>query len=188
MNKALLTEVPHRYFLDLAVVYYYKLECETFGNASILVKNEHLKFWKITKKAWSGGTPDLPELLPAELLSLGGAGRWNDRPQRRISSFRRLFRCMCWQTGKISSGRQRFCFRLSAEGSEKLETDYYILPSSIHECIMVPVLDGLTPEGLHEMVKEDQWRTRRTEEILGDPYISIPEAGACWRLPALKVA
>ena len=37
-QKALLTEVPHRYFLDLAVVYYYKLECETFGNASILVK------------------------------------------------------------------------------------------------------------------------------------------------------
>ena len=45
MNRTLLEEVPHRAFLDLAVVYYYRVEDERFGNASILVKNDHMRIW-----------------------------------------------------------------------------------------------------------------------------------------------
>ena len=60
---------------------------------------------------------------------------------------------------------------------EKLQTDYYILPSSIHECMIVPVLDGLTPEGLHELVKEINEEHVAQEEILGDSVYLYTRSG-----------
>ena len=71
-------------------------------------------------------------------------------------------------------GRQEFCFpSVCRRIGEKLKPIIIFCLSSIHECMIVPVLDGLTPEGLHEMVKEINEEHVAQEEILGIPYISI---------------
>ena len=49
-NEKLLAEVPYIPYLDLAVVFYYVLENEMFGSGSILIRQEHLDFWEVTKE------------------------------------------------------------------------------------------------------------------------------------------
>lgn len=169
MNEAMLKEVPHRYFLDLAVVYYYKMENETFGNASILVKNEHLKFWQITEKELNQrALANMPDLLPANLLSLAALV---DEMTNRSTGY--LFSpnvpmYVLTNREKYFGAAEILLPSVCKRIAEKLQADYYILPSSIHECMIVPVLDGLMPKGLHEMVKEINEEHVAQEEILGD--------------------
>ena len=51
---------------------------------------------------------------------------------------------------------------------EHLQSDYYVLPSSIHECIIIPADENLNPAALHEMVKEINEEHVAPEELLGD--------------------
>lgn len=54
------------------------------------------------------------------------------------------------------------------ETAEKLETDYYLLPSSLHEMILVKDDGSLDPEALAQMVKEINATEVRPEERLRD--------------------
>ena len=45
-NKELLAEIPHRRFLDLAEVYYFVIQNELLGNATVLIRNEHTHLWQ----------------------------------------------------------------------------------------------------------------------------------------------
>ena len=168
MNQALLQEVPHRYFLDLAVVYYYKMDDSTFGSASILVKKDHLKIWKITEKELDQiALENMPELLETEFISLAGlihemTGCAEQLFQQAVPMYVLTNREKYFGAAKILL--PSVCRQIA----EKLQNDYYILPSSIHECIIVPVLEGLTAQSLHEMVKEINEEHVAEEEVLSD--------------------
>ena len=51
---------------------------------------------------------------------------------------------------------------------EKLGEDYYILPSSIHECIVIPKKEEIDPEELKIMVREINATQVQPEEVLSD--------------------
>ena len=44
-NEELLETIPGRSFLNLSVIYVYRLENVTEGNASITINNQHMKMW-----------------------------------------------------------------------------------------------------------------------------------------------
>lgn len=52
--------------------------------------------------------------------------------------------------------------------ADKLKTDFYILPSSIHEVILVPYEDSISREELKDMVNEVNCTQVPVEEILSD--------------------
>lgn len=65
----------------------------------------------------------------------------------------------------------------------RLQSDYYVLPSSIHECIIIPSDEQLDPEALHEMVKEINEEHVAPEELLGDSVYQVTvRKGSGWRL------
>ena len=51
---------------------------------------------------------------------------------------------------------------------ERLQDDFYILPSSIHECIVVPMNITTTKKELQEMVREINATQVIPEEVLSD--------------------
>ena len=57
-------------------------------------------------------------------------------------------------------------FRKKVRGM--IRGDFYILPSSIHEVILVPESFGLEPERMQEMVKEINQTGVAPEEVLSD--------------------
>ena len=54
--------------------------------------------------------------------------------------------------------------RIAAE----LGSDYYVIPSSIHECLILRADEGHTPEELNEMVAEVNRTQVSPQEILAD--------------------
>ena len=64
-NRTLLSEVPHRKFLDLAVVYYYQMRGNRVPDATILIHETHRELWGISAeeldaRAWENTLRDLP--------------------------------------------------------------------------------------------------------------------------------
>ena len=48
-NQKLLKKVPHRPFLDLAIVCYFMVDDEALGMGTVMVYNEYLSLWKISE-------------------------------------------------------------------------------------------------------------------------------------------
>ncbi len=48
-NRELLKRVPYYRFLDLAIVFLCLVESDSSGTATVLIHNEHLTYWGITR-------------------------------------------------------------------------------------------------------------------------------------------
>lgn len=167
-NTELLREVPHRRFLDLALVYYYKLDSELFGSASILVRNIHMEMWgtgeeELYRLAWENTLRLLPckFMDVVDLIEELSSSGWELDLYQEIPLF------------VLSNAEKNFGAALIVYPhilemvGEKLGMDYYVLPSSIHECIIIPMVPGLEAELLHEMVQEMNEEHVEPEEVLG---------------------
>ena len=181
-NREMLNEVPHRRFLDLAIVYYFVVPNELLGNATILIRNDHVSLWQTNERTlyrigmrntlflgWEIRPmnviirdyleeelddylkerepdrqiePDRVQQLAEEILADIYDGD-DEGPLYVLSNHRRFFGASC----------MLFTDQLKAFANLK-GSDLYILPSSIHEVILIP--QDLSPEyeALCRMVRE----------------------------------
>ena len=58
--------------------------------------------------------------------------------------------------------------KMMKEVTEKIGNEFFVLPSSIHECIIVPMADETNPSALEEMVREVNSTQVRLEERLSN--------------------
>lgn len=169
-NDFFLQQVPHCPFLDLEIIYCYLLESPSLGSCSILIRNMHLDLWDISaEKLHDDALSNTPRLLPYDfkavselLLEMLGTTPDEDieksAPLYVLTNIRRSF------------GSVNLIFPTILEAiSEKLGGDYYVLPSSVHECIILPVenADIITEEKMQQMVEEINAESVPPEEILG---------------------
>lgn len=168
-NRESLAHMPHRRFLDLAVVYYYRLEDETFGKACIVVNNEHMKMWdadpeELDDAAMSNTIRMLPyECLRIDEMLRGIAGIWPEQeygdgvPMYVLTNTEKNFGAAVLLYDSV----------LEAVG-ERLGGDFFILPSSVHECMLIPAAESMDPGELQKMVREINEGYVAEEEVLGD--------------------
>lgn len=70
-NRELLADIPHYRYLDLAIVFNCLLESDFPGNATILIRNQHMKFWSITKDdLYALALSNTPRLLQYDLRNM----------------------------------------------------------------------------------------------------------------------
>ena len=173
-NRELLQTVPHRRFLDLAIVFHCMVKSDTDGAASILIQNRHLAFWNITdEELYALALENAPSLLPPELYSMADVLKELSSPDSQfsagdipaqeilplylLSSQNRLHGAICM----LYPG-------LLSDFSARLGCSLYLLPSSIHEVLILPATYNSTPEDLADMVKEVNATQLSPEEILSD--------------------
>ncbi len=73
-NKELLLDVPHREFLDLSLVFAVLVEADNDGTAVMLIKDLHMRQWKVTKEQlWNVAKENTKRLLPAECFGMNFA-------------------------------------------------------------------------------------------------------------------
>lgn len=157
-DDSLLKELPHRNYLDLAIVYYYVVDIDKdFGRGTITLRLEHLSHWGV-------GESELFEAAKANANSEG----YSAKSMRDIlQEFCEMNSdgCFCGDLSAtdnsmyvITNHAQFYgatalifakeCFKALAE---KMNSDLYILPSSQHE--LIAVSDEFTdPQVLKEMV------------------------------------
>lgn len=150
-NEELLKQIPYEPFLDLAVIYYIQIDNTRFGSAAIQIRNEHLRYWRVEKEEIRRlAEKNTPRIYPAQI--------------------QKIVRFMYVATNEqcsLGAAVMRYPdFREKVRGM--IRGDFYILPSSIHEVILVPESFGLEPERMAEMVKEINQTGVAPEEVLSD--------------------
>lgn len=172
-NQTLLEKIPHIRILDLAVVFSCLVQSTESGSATILIYNHHLAYWNITTDDLYGiAMKNTPNLLSYELRSMSdvlkdfisgtdtgvfSSGGTDCIPMYVLSNKSRLngSGCILYQN-------------LLRNFSEKIDRDLYILPSSVHEVLLIPADSPDSFEELSDMVKEVNATQLSNEEILSD--------------------
>ncbi len=163
-NETLLSNVPHQKYLDLAIVYYVLLHSDEKGNACIMVRNEHMDIWNISLNILhKHAVKNTPVLLPAKLQSM----------EELMQSFLcPSAEAVCTLSETYEDGYQPVPMYVLSNHSHlngaavilyenvlknfanSLQENLYILPSSIHEVILVPASGCPSKESLELMVNE----------------------------------
>lgn len=171
-NRELLQTVPHERFLDLAVVYFY-IECiDQERLATILVHNRHLEFWGVGKEELAAVAYDnykryFPLIIKSmdEIVAeiMGEASSEVQQADEVLGGQMYIVTNLLKLHGAASL--------LFAENfrviAERWNSDLYILPSSIHELIVVPV-KRMEAKDLEETVREVNRTQVTAEEQLSD--------------------
>lgn len=176
-NREFLREIPHIGLLDLSIVFYALLDINNQGTATMTVRNEQLQRWKVTKEElFDLALKNVETLLPAELFTmqqavdeilrsgprekmnlLKGCPNKGDDFMYVLSNPIRSFGAACIVYPEV----------LDMAG-QILGEDYYVLPSSVHEVVLVPESKGMEPESMDAMVAEINETQVDEEEILSN--------------------
>lgn len=172
-NRELLDEMPHRRVLDLAMVFYFMLEDESLGLATALIFNSHLKVWQVDEETlYQAARENTPRLLNWELQSMDSLlDEMILKDMREEFESQEAFEEFCRITlGKdekssspmyVLTNEERFngagCMLYQDvldRFAREHNSDIYILPSSIHEVILIPCTNSPRREDLCDMVRE----------------------------------
>lgn len=167
-NKSLLSHIPHYRKLDLAIVFYYLLSTSKTGNATILIRNEHLAFWDISKyQLYLQAKQNTPTLLPYQLKNMNellcdllGTNEAHELPMCPMY--------VLTNTSKLYGASCILYDHLLEDISKQLSCDFYILPSSVHEVILFPATDNASYTELSQMVQDVNRTQVSPEELLSD--------------------
>ncbi len=178
-NQALLADIPHRKFLDLAIVYYLLLHSSETGNACIVIRNEHMSFWNVgTDTLHQYAEKNTPLLLPAKVQKMDEIiqsflsihpesedrelfGSFEDEPSRPP-----LY--VLTNQSHLNGASVLLYKDLLKKLSDTVEENFYILPSSIHEIILVPSGSSLSKASLNLMVQDVNQKEVSPTERLSD--------------------
>lgn len=178
-NKKLLEELPHKRFLDLAVVCYYAYMNDFLGKGSIQIEIDHLDKWGISEETlFQDAERNTAMNLGAEIKGMDevikdmlresfgcGAGQLvemaeqakREAPMYVMTLKGRYFGAACIYNRELL---QKF--------AEVHSANFYILPSSIHELILLPDDGREEVKALKSMVEEVNADHVAPEEQLSD--------------------
>ena len=173
-NRDFLQKVPHIRILDLALTFYCLLPVDSsVGNATIQIFNSHLDFWKISLDTlFQIARENSPRILPPKLCDLNSLLE-DYAPAQVYSSIIHtddpLYPMFVLTNTESSLGASCMLYdQLIPSYAQRFQSDFYILPSSIHEVILVPALDMEHMDLFTGMVREVNRTEVAREEILSD--------------------
>ena len=166
-NKRLLKKIPHENYLDLAIVFYVLLDITNHGTAMMLVHDEYLEEWGVTKEElYLKAKENTEKLLPYEFETMGAVmEKYMEEPVYWDEDILYVLSNKIHNFGAAAILYER---RLERIG-ELLEDNFYVLPSSVHEVIIIAEKDLMyEKEGLIRMVTEINHTQVDDEEVLSD--------------------
>lgn len=172
-NQNLLAHVPHFPFLDLALVFACLLHSNDTGNATILIHNHHLSFWHITKEElYTLAFLNTPRLLPPDLKNMDDVLKdllpnfSSDVSSPEDSPISPLY--VLTNRSKLNGASCIFYPDLLKNFADQMNSDLYILPSSIHEVLLLPADSEYTSMELSDIVTDVNHSQVSHEDILSN--------------------
>lgn len=175
-NKKLLTQVPHAKFLDLALTFHCLVRSESEGIGTIRITNEHIEQWGIscdelkelaeenTKRLFPPVIRTMEEVIQDLLYNNGddevldyGAGDEDIYPMYILTNQKGINGASCLIYKDVIK-----------EFAQLIKSDLYILPSSIHEIILIPREGSEDKERFQRMVIDINSSQVPIEEVLSD--------------------
>ena len=172
-NEKLLEQVPHKRILDLAVVFYCLLDNEYGRSATALIYNNNLKNWNVTiDDVYKAALKNTPDLLHSKISSMAAlfekCGVNVDGEEVDLKDYVPSDMYVLTNESKLNGAACILYENVLYDFAQKLGADLYILPSSVHEVILLPKLSMFEKDELVNMVKEVN-----TEGVAADEVLSV---------------
>ena len=174
-NKKLLEDVPYKRVLDLAVVFYCLIEQRKGVSATALIHNEHLRIWNVTEdEIYNDALKNTPVLLAGSIVPMskilseiaGTAPVGNDEKVCEYTGEDILY--VLTNSSRVNGAACILYDNLLKKFANDVHSDLYILPSSVHEVIIVPKKNAFDKSELADMVREVNEQGVSQDEILSD--------------------
>lgn len=177
-NKELLSKVPHREILDLSIIYRWVVDINENNIQSAIVKNPLIESLNLneqqlfnlavdnTKRLFTPSVKNFNEVMRDMLIK-------QNAPSEVINEMINIplpLEQNVWviSNDKNINGAINIIYKdVLHDLANKLNSNLYIMPSSVHECIAVSAND-YEPEHLISMVSEVNATEVSPEEILSD--------------------
>ena len=162
-NRSLLEQIPHVDLLDLSLCFYYAYEDKVLGSGAILIHNNHMEMWNCTTEMlMQEAARNTERIYPMHLYQMGEllkeyTGENMDVPMKVLTNEQRCHGATCM----VYQG-------LLKKIADRMEDDLYILPSSIHEVILLPASEVEEKEKMQDIIQEVNRACVDPEEILSD--------------------
>lgn len=177
-NQQMLKEVPHIPLLDLSIVFYILVDVDEKGSATIQIRNEHIENWNVNvEQLYKDAKLNVKCLIPARLMCMQhvieklcdiSKGEEKDLLKAKFPPENKEF--MYILTNSIHQfGAAVLAYPNILEmASRIIGEDFYLLPSSIHEVILIPKSKSPDLKDLNEMINEVNETQVQEEEVLSD--------------------
>lgn len=176
-NEGMLRQIPHIRKLDLAVVFYYQVQETPLEEATILIRESHRESWEVTLEELyetaceNDRIKNPPQFQDMEQLIRGLMNVKQEEsfeqklaeedlhpvPMYVLTNSKRYFGAVCIFYDSVLE-----CI------ADYLKSDFFILPSSIHECIIVPDSGNFSRKELRNMVREVNETQVEPQEFLSN--------------------
>ena len=173
MNAVLLEGRPHKLIADLACTYHILLNQSGEGTSSVAITNELMSNWhtsleelhkiaitnlsEVLPSTFQGMSEVMAEMMGADQTELAQMGMDPGEEQLYVLSNKL----------KVNGASALLDFEMMKKIVERLG-EFFILPSSIHEVLVVPKMTGMDVESLESMVCEVNATQVQPEERLSD--------------------
>jgi hypothetical protein len=185
-NKKLLEQVPHIKYLDLAITYHCLVRDDDDGIGTIRITNEHMLLWKSSlQELHALATGNTKTLFPSTIRSMGEVIKGMFTDEMLLSGEKlneEMLDCILYDDINTNQHKMYILSNLKGingascllyedvlrEFAKQIQSDFYILPSSIHEIILVPFHSTINKESLGEMVRDVNRTQVARDEVLSD--------------------
>ena len=174
-NADMLEKVPHKNIEDMAVVYRFVLDTSDEGRASILVTNQLLDSYGITADQLHEDAMTIaPELRPAVIKTM------SETLQEMMGDEAFMMMGMpiappeneplfvATVPDKVQGASVLAYQDFMEQAAERIGGDFYVLPSSIHEILLVRDDGSMNRADLEDMVRTVNATEVQPEDILTD--------------------
>lgn len=175
-NREMLEDIPYIEFLDLSVVFQCLLSRNESHLETLLIHNVHTKLWDVTvEELYKVAVENTRVLLPYEIKNM--ADVIDEIMKEEDAEHFKHEDCMAKLESNnimyVLSNQKRIDGAVSMiypgllrDFADKIGSSFYIIPSSVHEVLLLPSENPEDRENLKDMVKEINDTQMEAEEIL----------------------
>lgn len=197
-NQDTLENIPYIEFMDLSIVFYIMLSAGNDMEATVLINNSQLELWGVTKdEIYSIAKENTPNLLKCEIISMdevirgmlndnlyGSIGEENesyfincdsidkdeivDRIVKDVKKKSTLDMYVLTNEKKLYGAACILYDNVLEAFSRKMNSNIYIIPSSVHEVILVPEEEGISGKQITAMIQDVNKNELDPTDVLSD--------------------
>lgn len=169
-NQKLLSLVPHKRILDLAMIFYCIIEKTHDSNATALIYNANMHHWNVSEEEiYTAAINNSPKLLPPRMIEMSQLIQAYDDGNSITINEEQVDNCHLYvltNDNRINGAACMLYENVLKDFADKINSNLYILPSSIHEVIILPEYAMFSKNELVKMVREVNSEGVSKDEIL----------------------
>lgn len=163
-NTEILKDMPYVRWNDLAAIFFYEIKGWENGQAGVIVNNHHLALWKETAETlYEDALENMKNRVEEELFLL--ADLFTVKQTKDTAKLPPVY-VLTNRTRQYGAAVMLYSGKMK-ELADTVGSDLVILPSSLHEVLLLPDNDGMHLRW-EQMVREVNRAVVDPEEVLSD--------------------